>query len=307
MDKKAKILITGAAGMVGKNLKIKLEELGFVNLLCPSKEELDLVDYKKTEEYIRNNNPEFVFHLAGIVYGLGGNLKHQLDSLYFNSLINLNLLNALRFVATKKIFFAGTVASYPYPYKILPLVEEQMFNGVPHQGEYGYAIAKNLGYNFLGLLNREIGVDYCVGLFTNLYGEHDRFDEKNGHVIPSLISKIYFAKNNGTSFKIWGDEHTTRDFLYVGDAIEAMLFLMDNFSGMINISSGQESNMREVVNCLVASANFKGLTDWEKNSPIGISRRSVDNSKLKKIGFNKFTSLKDGLEKAYDWYVKQNK
>lgn len=302
MKLNSKILITGGTGMVGRNLKEQLENMGFEMLLCPSKEELNLIDAKETEDYIKKNNPDFVFHLAGLVYGLGGNLKHQLDSLYNNSLINLNLLNALRFVDVKKVFFAGTVASYPYPYKSLPLTEDQLFFGKPHFGEYGYAAAKNLGYQFLELLNKENRVDYCIGLFTNMFGEYDRFDEKNGHVIPSLISKLYFAKKNNESFKVWGNNKTSRDFLYVKDAVKAVIFLMDNFTGTINISSGQETSLEEIVNNLISAAEFKVEIEWDKNAPVGIEKRSVDNTKLKELGFNNFTDLNKALDISYKWY-----
>ncbi len=240
MKKDSRILITGAAGMLGSNLKELLESSGYTNILSPSKEELDLLDFKRVESYIAEKKPEFVFHLAGLVYGLGGNLNNQLAAIYNSSLINLNLFYSFKSHQPIKVFFAGTVASYPYPYPSLPLKEEQMFLGKPHYGEYGYAAAKNLGYDFLEILKKELGIDYCVGLFTNLFGEYDNFESKLSHVVPSLVSKVYLAKKESKPFEVWGNGDATRDFLYAKDAAQAAVFALNNFSGLINISSGKE-------------------------------------------------------------------
>lgn len=302
MEKNSVILITGGQGMLGTHTKKILSKLGYEHILSPTKDELNLLDLKNTEQYLTEKKPDFIFHFAGLVYGLGGNLNNQIDAIYKNSLINLNLLYALRSLPIRKIFFAGTVASYPFPYESLPLKEEQMFLGKPHQGEYGYAVAKNLGYHFLELLQKEIKLDYCIGLFTNLFGEHDKFDDKNAHVVPSLIYKIYHAIQQKTPLEVWGSGEATRDFLYVSDAAKAAIFLMDNFSGMINISSGKESSIQELVSDLTKVSNFTGEVAWQKNAPTGIPARSVDNSKLRNLGFDDFTNYYQALNNTYQWF-----
>ncbi len=307
MKKDSKILITGAAGMLGSNLKELLESLGHTNILAPSKEELDLLDFKKVEKYINEQKPEFVFHLAGLVYGLGGNLSNQLPAIYNNSLINLNLFYSFKEHKPRKIFFAGTVASYPYPYTSMPLKEEQMFFGKPHYGEYGYAVSKNLGYYFLELLKNELGIDYSIGLFTNLFGERDSFDSKFSHVVPSLISKVYLAKKENKPFEVWGNGEATRDFLYVKDAAQAAVFALNNFSGLINISSGKEVSIKQLASLLVEVSEFKGEVIYQTDAPTGIERRSVDNTKLTDLGFKNFTDLKEALSHTYHWLENNKK
>ncbi len=304
MEKNSKILITGAAGMLGSNLRETLNLFGYNDILCPKQEELDLLNFEKVETYIRENKPEYIFHLAGLVYGLGGNLNNQLSAIYNNSIINLNLFYSLKDFKPRKIFFAGTVASYPYPYQSLPLKEEQMFYGKPHYGEYGYAASKNLGYQFLELLKQELGIDYCVGLFTNLFGEHDTFDSKNSHVVPSLISKVYKAKKENTDFEIWGNGAATRDFLYAKDAARAAILSMNNYSGLINISSGNEVSLKQLADLLIEVSGFEGKIVYQADAPIGIERRFVDNTKLINLGFKDFSNLKQALELTYQWYKK---
>ena len=302
MDKNSTILVTGAAGMLGKHLVAELQTSGYSKILTPPQAELDLLNLKQVEDYLSVKKPEYIFHLAGLVYGLGGNLDNQLNAIYINSQINLNLFYAVRTQKVKKIFFAGTVASYPFPYHHLPLTEDQIFMGEPHQGEYGYAVAKSLGYHFLYLLKTEVGIDYCVGLFTNMFGEYDHFNAAKAHVIPSLIFKLHESIKNGTPFEVWGSGVETRDFLYAKDAAKAAVLLMSSGSGIINISTGVETSIKQLVDLLVQVTNFKGKLVWNKNAPAGIPQRSVSNAKLQELKFGNFTSLKQGLKTTYEWF-----
>lgn len=302
MDTHSRILITGAYGMLGTHVRAALERLGYTNLLCPPQSELDLLQRDAVERYFAAHTPAYVFHLAGLVYGLGGNMQNQTNAFFVNADINLNVLRAAAQTQVTKIFFAGTVASYPYPFKKLPLTEDQLFLGTPHAGEYGYATAKTLGYRALELLKRESNIDYCIGLFTNLFGEHDTFNSASAHVLPSLIYKVHNAIQNNTPLEVWGTGSATRDFLYAPDAAEAAVFLMNNFSGMCNVSSGEEKSISDVVQTLIEISAFTGPVQWQTNAPVGIEQRSVDNNILRSLGFSHFTPFGAALKKTYDWY-----
>lgn len=308
MNIDSKILVTGANGMLGKALLKKLKENGFLNLISPTRDVLNLLDEDKVDEYVRAQNPEYVFHLASRVYGLKGNLNNQLLSLHENTKIYANLLNSLsKIKSIKKIFFAGTVASYSYPYKSEFLREEDFFLGTPHRGEFGYAMAKRHAYAFLEVLRDNYQVDSCYGLFTNLYGENDTFDAVNGHVIPALIYKAVEAKRkNEETFKVWGNASTVRDFLYIEDAASAAIHCMNNVSGTINLSSGAGTTMGELAE-IIAENVGSVHPEWDQSEPIGINRRIVSADKLIESGYNEFTPLKTGIYKTIKWYSGEGK
>lgn len=307
MDKKSKILVTGGSGMLGKALLCSLNEEGYTRILSPTRNELDLLNADVVYDFIEKEKPEYIFHLASLVYGLKGNMRNQLDSLINNTKIYINLLECIGAnYKPKKIFFAGTVASYGFPYIKQPIVEDDLFIGLPHDGEYGYAMAKRHAYNYLKIGKDLNSVDFVYGLLTNLFGENDTFNSENGHVIPSLINKAVLAlKGKKEYFEVWGKEESSRDFLYIKDAARAIIFLMQNGSGIYNISTGDEKTMENLANSISASLMGKVRPIWNKNEPVGISKRSVSNEKLKKLGFNDFTNFDIAIEKTISWYMEK--
>ena len=303
LDRDAPVLVTGGWGMLGKALCNSLRQSGFVNVLAPRRSELDLLDNQATVRYIHNTQPKYVFHLASLVFGLLGNARNQVRSLAENTMLNHNIIIAAAESGVRKFFFAGSVASYPYPFPSLPLQEDMIWAGAPHHGEYGYAHAKRHALAYLDLLSREAGLDYVYGLITNLYGPEDRFDEQNGHVIPSLIKKVYAAKQEKTDFSVWGDGSATRDFMYVDDAADAMLAVMDRASGVINISSGHSISIRMAVEALIKAAEFRGHLDWQTDKPVGVPVRSVSNARLLATGFTPQVDIEQGMQRTWDWFV----
>lgn len=300
-----RFLVTGAHGLLGQALVKCLQDEGFTKILTPSRLEMNLFDERSTNNYIFTNKPQIVIHLAATVFGLGGNRRFQLRAIVENSMINNNLFNAFQKFPPEHVFFAGTAASYPYPYIRMPLVESDFFNGLPHQGEFGYGMAKRHAYAYLHLLSENMFVNYTYGIFTNLYGPNDRFDIQNGHVIPSLIAKAYFAKQNNLPLDIWGDGNAKRDFLYIFDAARAIITCLKNLSGknsIINIASGTATSISEIVNILVELAKLKEV-NFEVNKPVGIPIRMINNEKLLNLGFKQFTSIYAGLAATYNWYI----
>ncbi len=299
------ILITGASGLLGTAIVDELINQGFKNIFKPSSKELDLLNESDVLRFFEENKPIFVFHLASLVYGLKGNLDNQLKSIHQNTLMNLNVLNACGLCGVKKIFFAGTVASYSYPYKVLPLKEEEFLTGEPHSGEYGYAISKRHALSYLKILQETKKIDYCYGIFTNMYGTNDKFDIDGGHVIPSLIMKASLAiKSDERILEVWGNENTVRDFLNSKDAAIAAILCMKKFNGYINISSAEETTMGNLVKIINKVFDNKLVINWNSHAPVGIANRVVDNKKLKELGFEKQYSLSDGIEMTVNWFYK---
>ena len=308
MFSNCKVLITGGSGMLGEHTsKVLKENFSGVEIFSPTKVDLNLFDTQKVKEYISDLKPDYVFHYAATVYGLGGNAEHPLEMLSNNVRINDAVLSACSIKSVNKIFVASTVAAYAYPYANIPLNENDFFSGEPHQGEYGYAIAKRLAFNYLKILNQKYSKKYVYGLYTNLYGPNDRFNIETGHVIPSLICKMFSCIENNNTFDVWGNPNTTRDFMHVNDAARAAIKLMCDFNGIANIGSGIETSMGSLVNSIADASNYKGLTNWQSDMPVGIPSRYLDISILKSIGFDCKYDLSSGIKDTWEWYVNEIK
>lgn len=303
LDRDAPILITGSSGMLGSAVVAYLRQTGFTRLLTPTRQEMNLLDYKSTQAYLSKYQPHSIIHLASIVFGLGGNLDHQMFSLLKNTTINNNIFTWLQEHPVERFFFAGTVASYSYPYFSLPLKEENFFDGLPHYGEFGYAMAKRHAYSYLKILSQETIMKFTYGIFTNLYGKNDNFDIKNGHVIPSLIAKAYSAAKSNTSLEVWGDGSAVRDFLHVEDAAQAILICLDqnDENRLINISSGYGISIRNIAEIIASAAQVQEL-HFSAAKPTGILKRIVSNNQLTMLGFNQLIPIEEGLRNTYEWY-----
>ncbi len=304
MHKDSLMLITGGGGVLGAALQKKLQD-NDVTFIAPRREELDLLNAEATGDYISKHKPDIVVHLAAMVFGLGGNLKNQMNSVVNNTIINNNLFSALYQNPPKKIFFAGTVASYPFPFKSLPLKEEDFFNGLPHYGEFGYAMAKRHAYTYLKILKEEKNTSFTYGVFTNLFGINDNFDIENSHVVPSLIAKAFRAKLDDKPLEVWGNGEAERDFLCSDDAARAICFLLDNESinDIINISSGKTYSIKYVAELIAKAYCMDKEIKFLPAMPSGILNRSVNNQKIIDMGFKLSIEFETAILNACDWYA----
>ena len=307
MNKDASIFITGGSGMLGKALRSELAFLGYTNIYAPTRAELNLLDLESVSYYLKSIKPDYIFHLASLVYGLKGNMNNQMQSLVNNTKIYANLFEAISdSCQPKKIFFAGTVASYGYPYVSQPLREEDFFVGLPHSGEFGYAMAKRHAYSYLDVLYKSLNIPYVYGALTNLFGEHDTFNSDTGHVIPSLIKKAVFSRNNGLkTFEVWGNPRSARDFLYIKDAARIVVHLMGVDSGIYNISTGASISMGDLANIIASNLNNDVSPCWDSEQPVGISDRVVSNIKLLNSGFSNYTKFSTAIAQTINWYQKE--
>lgn len=296
------ILVTGGHGLLGRAVRRQLEAFGMNHVLAPTRRDLDFADASATTKFFLREKPVVVFHLASVVFGLLGNMTHQVKAIAESTILNHNVMMASAEAGVRKMFFAGSVASYPFPYEKLPLTEDVLWNGTPHRGEFGYAHAKRHALAYLELLQTHHGMDYFYGILTNLYGPEDRFNDMHGHVIPSLIRKMHRSKHQGDIFRVWGDGSATRDFMHVRDAAAAILHGMNQLSGAANISSGETISIRRIVDALTVAADYQGEIIWEKDKPVGVPERSVSAAILKKSGFRCSHSIEDGIRETWDWF-----
>lgn len=299
----SKVLVTGAGGGLGKVVLSTLRSHGYSMILAPSRCDLNLLDAESVSRYIGLHQPNAVLHLAALVFGLQGNLDNQMRSLLENSQINENIFSALDIHPVDYFFFASTVAAYAYPYKRIPLVEEDFFGGLPHDGEFGYAMSKRHAYAYLKILKDTKGTNFTYGIFTNLYGENDRFNDNAGHVIPSLITKANRALLEKKPLLVWGDGTAERDFLHFDDAAQAILRCMEigTTPELVNISSGRSTSIRMLTELVCKTAGVADI-EFQIDKPVGIQSRVVDNTLLRNLGFSQSIGLDFGIQRLYRWY-----
>jgi GDP-L-fucose synthase len=245
-------------------------------------------------------NPTLVYHLAGAVFGVGGNLAFPGDVFRRNTLINTHVIDACRIIGAKKVVAMGTVAMYSDTVPI-PLREDDVLEGRVHSSECYYAIAKRGMLFQLEAYKEQFGLRYALALSTNLYGPGDRFDEQHGHVVPSLIRKFAECAERGGRVSVWGDGSPTRDFLHTSDAARGLEILMQKGEGVFNLASGNSVSIRELVEIL-SDIFPDALYDWDVTKPMGQMVRSYDVSKLKHLGFSAQITLQQGLRETVDWY-----
>ena len=296
-----KLLITGSNGLLGSAVKSQSE--GLFEVFAPTRQELDLEDSVAVQNYISKLSPDYCIHAAAHVYGLGGHKLHPNKALFLNSKIDLNLISALSDSKVEHFVYIGTVASYGYPYLSQPLPESDFLSGTPHASEYGYAMAKRFGFDLSNSLKLN-GTTVTYAIMTNLFGPKDNFNEKTGHVIPSLIARGLSAKKNDTTLQVWGDVGDTRDFLFSEIAatrvIQALTYRHD---GLLNIGSGKERKIFDVAKLIEKRFELKGL-ERKQGGLNAIHNRTLDISLLEK----KFGKIEDDFEsnlsKTITWYEK---
>ncbi|WP_033570735.1 GDP-L-fucose synthase family protein [Dickeya undicola] len=301
-----KVLITGASGVIGRALEQELEKAGYMNVVSISSAQVDLRNQSLTEAFFEEVKPKIVYHLAARVYGIMGNLQNKGRAYLDNVRINTNVVDASQKCGVKKIIAMGSSAIYS-DNVILPMSEDQVWNGAPHYSEAPYAHSKRSMLAHLEAYKDQYDLDYAFCISTNLYGPYDKFDEKWGHVIPSLISKFYNAERNDGEVSVWGTGKAKRDFLFSDDAAYAMRMIAESFTGPINLATGMTHTIYEVVEMLSKISNLKRSVNWDSSKPDGQYLRDYDVSNLRTIGFSPRYNLFEGLEKTYTWYKENNK
>jgi len=302
LNKSDKIVVTGAAGLVGSALVDHLGAEGYENVIPLQRADCDLLDTPATFALFERRRPDHVFHAAARVYGIMGSMKNQGRSFYENCMINTNVVEASRRAGARKITVMGTGAVYPFPSPGLPLKEDMIFLGRPYPANAGYANAKLATLAMLEAYEESYGLKWAYIVSGNLFGPRDKFDVEFGHVVPSLIKKFYDAKKSGGTVLVWGDGSAQRDILYVKDAARVALGVMSDIDGAVNMASGRVYRIRDVVDTLSELAGMSGRIEWDHSKPNGQAYRAYDLSKIKRLGLEPVYSLRAGLEETWNWY-----
>lgn len=305
MNKESKIYVAGSYGMVGSAIVRELKKNGFNNLILKSHGELELCNNKDVLDFFCTERPEYVFMAAARVGGIKANSEYMADFLIENLNIQNNILEASGKIGVKKLLFLASSCIYPKESE-QPIKEEYLLSGKLETTNEGYALAKIVGLKACEYLKKQYSANYISIMPANAYGINDSFDTENSHVIPALIKKFHEAKkNNLEKVVMWGSGKAKREFIFVDDLASASVFVMQNYDGLefLNVGTGAEVSMSELADIIKEVVGFRGHIEYDTTKPDGMLRRIVDSSKINNLGWKAETSLKEGIEKTYKWFL----
>lgn len=304
--KNKRILVTGGNGFLGSFLLGALKRHGCKNIIAPSSRDYDLVRIEAVKKIYKDAEPDIVIHLAAKVGGIGANKKNSGMFFYDNLMMGAQMMEVGRKKGIEKFVALGTICCYP-KFASVPFKEEDLWSGYPEETNAPYGLAKKMLLVQSQAYRQQYGFHSIFLMPVNLYGPKDNFDLKSSHVIPALIKKCFDAvKNKKNSITVWGTGKPTREFLYVEDAAEGIVLATERYdkSDPVNLGSGVEISIKDLVHLIAEFTGFKGRIVWDKSKPDGQPRRCLDVHKAKKeFGFKARTGFEDGLGRTVDWYI----
>ena len=304
MDKTSRIHVAGHLGLVGSAVVRRLRALGYDNLLLATRAELDLTRQAAVEQWYAQHRPEVVIMAAAHVGGIHANDTYPAEFIRDNLEVQNNVIDAAYRHGARKLTFLGSSCIYP---KLAPqpLNEDSLLTGPLEPTNEWYAIAKIAGVKMCQAYRRQYKFDAISLMPTNLYGPGDNFSLENSHVLPALMAKFHAAKQAGqTSVTVWGTGTPRREFLYVDDLADAVVFLTRNYSdaGVINVGTGTDVTIRELAQLVGKIVGFGGELVFDTSRPDGTPRKLLDVARLNALGWRANTGLEAGLRATYDWF-----
>lgn len=302
MEKDAKIYVAGHRGMVGSAIVRELRKQGYTNIVTRTHEEVDLCRQKAVEAFFAEEKPAYVFLAAAKVGGIGANSEAPADFMYFNMMLEMNVIHAAWKNGCRKLEFLGSSCIYPR-LAPQPMKEDCLLTSSLEETNEAYALAKISGLKYCEYLNRQYGTDYISVMPTNLYGPNDNYHATRSHVLPALIRRFHEAKEKGApSVTCWGDGSPLREFLYVDDLANLCVFLMNRYSGneTVNAGTGKELTIKNLAEMVARVVGYEGEILWDTTKPNGTPRKLLDVSKAEALGWTYRTELEDGLRLAYE-------
>ncbi len=301
-----RIVVTGGAGFLGKNVVAKLKEHDCKDIFVPRSKDYNLVDMEAVKRLYEDARPDIVIHLAAIVGGIGANSENPGRFFYDNLMMGAQMMEQGRLNGIEKFVALGTICCYP-KFTPVPFKEEDLWNGYPEETNAPYGLAKKMLLVQSQAYRQQYGFNSIFLLPVNLYGPGDNFDPCCSHVIPALIKKCCDAVDSGAdSITVWGTGRATREFLYVEDCAEAIVLATEKYnkSDPVNIGAGFEISIKELVGLIIKLTGFKGKILWDTTKPDGQPRRMLDVSRAEReFGFKAKTSFEKGLKTAIEWYL----
>jgi GDP-L-fucose synthase len=306
--KEKKILVTGGAGFLGKEVVKQLYQVGVKpeNITIPRSSDCDLRILANCQKVVKNQ--DLVIHLAAHVGGIGLNRDKPAELFYDNLMMGTQLIHSAYQAGVEKFVCLGTICAYP-KYTPIPFREDNLWNGYPEETNAPYGIAKKALLVQLQAYRQQYGFNGIYLLPVNLYGPGDNFEPKRSHVIPALICKVHQAQQKKENFiNVWGDGSPTREFLYVEDAARGLVLAAEKYNDSlpVNLGNGQEISIKDLVILICELMEFQGQIIWETDKPNGQPRRCLDTQRAKEgFSFSAQVNFREGLKTTIDWYRQQ--
>ena len=299
-----RVWIAGHRGMVGSAMRRRFAG-EHVELLTVDRRELDLREQPAVRQWVAKAKPDIIILAAAKVGGILANDSYPADFLFDNLAIETNVIHAAHLANVERLIFLASSCIYP---KLAPqpIIEEALLTGPLEPTNEWYAIAKIAGLKLCQAYRRQFGRRYISVMPSNLYGPYDNFDLSTSHVLPALIRKFHAAKTAGKAeVVIWGTGTPRREFLYVDDLADAIVFLMDRYDSIepINCGAGFDVTVRELAEIVGRVTGFEGALIFDKTKPDGTPRKLLDSNRLAVLGWQPKTGLEDGIRAVYRWYV----
>ncbi len=305
MNTNTKIYVAGHRGMVGLAIWRALEAKGYTNLIGRTSGELDLRNQQEVSDFFTIEKPDVVIDAAARVGGILANNNYPYQFLMENMLIQNNLIDSSLKADMKKFIFLGSSCIYP---KLAPqpLKEENLLTGPLEPTNEWYAVAKITGVKACESIRKQFGKDYVSLMPTNLYGPYDNFDLKTSHVLPAMIRKFHDAKEKGnTAVELWGSGAPMREFLFVEDLADAVVFALENQfqDNLYNVGTGRDLTIKELAVIIQGIVGHTGEIFWDASKPDGTPRKLMDVSKMESAGWKAKVGLEEGIQKTYEWFL----
>jgi GDP-L-fucose synthase len=312
MNKNTKLYIAGHRGMVGSAIMRRLREAGYTNFVIRTHAELDLTRQEQVECFFSAERPEVVVLTAARVGGILANSRYKAEFIYENLMIASNVIHAAWKSGVGKLLNLGSSCIYPKLAK-QPLSEEALMTGSLEPTNEAYAVAKIAAIKLCRFYNEQFATNFISAMPSNLYGPGDNFDLETGHVLPALLRKIHEAKCDGRdTVSVWGNGSPKREFLYVEDLADALLYLLENVNAetiheispdyFVNVGTGTDVTIRELAEIIAEIVGWRGELTWDTDKPNGTPRKLLDVSKLGALGWRARTELREGLRSTWEWY-----
>lgn len=311
--KDQRIFVAGHNGMVGSAILRNLKLNGYKNIITKNKRELNLLNQKAVNDFFKKESVDMVIICAAKVGGILANNTHRADFIYENLQISSNIIKSSHDHKVRKLINLGSSCIYPRDARI-PIKEEYLLTGSLEDTNEPYAIAKIAALKMCESFHKQYGDNFYSIMPCNLYGPNDNFDLQSSHVLPALINKIHCAKMKGGSIvEVWGSGKPLREFLFVDDLARAVvrcLGVVDAWdiyhSGIshLNCGSSDEVSILELANIIKSIIEYSGKLVFDPSKPDGTFRKKMDNTRINNLGFDQKHDLRSGIEKTYDWYIK---
>ena len=316
MDTQPRIYVAGHRGLVGSAIVRTLQAQGHTNIVTRSHHELELTEQAQVRDFFRNERIDQVYLAAARVGGIHANNSYPAEFIYDNMMVEVNVVHEAWRSGVHKLLFLGSSCIYPR-LAPQPIREDDLMSGALEPTNEPYAMAKIAGIKLCESYNRQYGTDYRSVMPTNLYGPGDNYHPENSHVIPALVRRFHEARlGNAPEVVIWGSGKPMREFLYVDDMAEASVFVMnldhatydaytDPMHSHINVGTGQDVTIADLAHLVGEVVGYRGRIRFDTSKPDGTPRKLLDVYKLKALGWEARTPLREGLQRAYESFVDQ--